>query len=545
MKRLRKQRFGIVAVSAVFIAGCSGTAMGPGGDPVPEVPPAQPRTSSTTAQFTIRWPANRKQIATSRGPRWISPSGASIIVVVNGDAKTAAYVNAPAATGKPSTTTTDVDAPAGRDTFAFTLYDRTQKSAGNPVGNVVGAARVTQKIAPNATNVIKVAVAGVVGAIAITEAPGQPFVAPDSKNGGFDFLGDVPGLFAVTAQDVDGNTLVPQPADLILAPSVTSTAYLKVTRPKPDQDPQNFQVALIQGLPPGQKAAIVATATDAFGNHAENSATVTEASAIYAAYDTVPSRGAAIVLYNGETDERVSLPSGAFAGLGKVPALAYDSRDQELFAGDGTRGLVVAFDPAGKAIAGFKPIRASGIVALAYDPDVQQLYVTARSGVAAYSKAGTPVALSAGAFAQTPSPGPLAFVQPGAVAVGQKNGGGLGLYSESGEYATGSSLPLAAIAGIATDYTAAASFVDVFVVGKPIKAGEANLYQVVPGQGPLTLASLSDPRALAQDPGSKNVYVASGARNQIIPVAYGTWVHRSPIPSPSGYSTPIALAIAY
>jgi hypothetical protein len=546
MNYSQSHRLGILTIIAAMTSGCSGIAANSASSLLPQALQTRLLAHQTRVQFTIHWPADRKQIVTARGAQWISPSGASMVIETNNDAKTATIVNAPPANGKTATTIAKVAVPAGQDTFDFTLYDRTQKSATKPAGNVLGLGTVERKIAAGQADVVKVAVAGVISGITITEAPNQPFVSSNPRSAGYYFLGDVPGIFTATAQDADGNTLVPQPANLRVAASVTSTGFLKVTQPDRRKEPQTFQVNLVQGLPPGQTAAIVATATDTFGDHAENSATITEASAIYVAYDRAPKGAAPVVLYNGGSGIAVNLAAGAFSGVGAASALAYDSVDHELFVGDSGHGVVDAFDSTGKPVSGFKTIHAAGVVGLTYDPHDQELYVAASTGVRAYNKSGSPVTLASGAFGQTASPGPLAFVQPDSIAVGEVNGGALGLYNESGVYATGSSLPLAAVSAIVANASSPSSApATVFVAGTPATPKEQNLFELTPGEGPLALTSVTDPRALAQDPGSGNIYVASGARNELIPITYGTWTHGRPIQSAAGYSTPVTLAITY
>jgi hypothetical protein len=531
---------------AATVAGCS--AAGMHGSPVlPDAfLTAVRKADATNATIFVRWPADRKAVE-RKGPLWISPSTTSIVVEVNGDISMSAIVDAPAATGKPVTTKTTIAVPRGEDTFDFTLYDKKQRSASKPVGNILGSGTVIRTIAANQPNIVKAAVAGVIGGIAVALAPNQSLVVANPITGGFDFIGGQPVTLVATAQDADGNALVPQPADLTLQPSVSSSAYLRVTQPKADRRAHEFVVALTAGRPQGQNVAVIARASDTFGDRVEQSVLISPAAAMYVAFGKAPSHVSKIVLYDAGTAAEVSLSSGAFAGIGSISALAYDSIDQRVLVGDRTNGVVDAFDVGGNAVSGFTPIVASHVNAIAFDSQNHEIYLDGSSGVKAYTTSGAPVSLPSGAFGQTASPGPLAVTQSNSIVVGQSDDGSISAYSASGAYATASSLPLSAVLGIAADASSSTSMTasDVFAIGTPLGSTETSIFDVTPGQGPLAVARIAGAQAVAQDPNTQTVYVASDSSNGLIPLAYGTWRRGRTITAPSGYGDPIAITISY
>jgi hypothetical protein len=268
---------------------------------------------------------------------------------------------------------------------------------------------------------------------------------------------------------------------------------------------------------------------------------------MYVAFESAPHNASKIVLYDGGTGARVTLGSNAFAGIGSVSALGYDSVDQRVLVGDRKNGNVDAFDVAGNVVSGFTPIAISGANSIAFDPQNREIYVDGSAGVTAYTENGKPVSLPSGAFEQTTSPGPLTMTQSNSIVVGQSDGGSLAAYSAAGVYATESSLPLSAILGITADtsYGASGPASDVFAIGTPADGARTTLFDVTPGQGALTIASIADPQAVAQDPNTQILYVASGSSNGLIPLTFATWTRGKIIGAPTGYSNPIAITISY
>jgi hypothetical protein len=253
---------------AVTLYGCGGVGITPSGIASNRLPLAARSMADTKATIVIHWPSDRKEVATERGPRWISPSTSSIVVEVDGNIKISTIIDSPDATGKPAMTKTTIAVPIGQDTFSLTLYDERQQSTSKPVGNVLGSGTVVQAITANKPNVVNAAVAGVIGGIAVTLAPDQQLAVTDPKTGGFDFIGGQPVTLVATAQDADGNALVPQPADLTLQPSVSSTRYLRVTQPGADRRSHQFLVALTGSIPQSQNVAVVAQASAVGTYHA-------------------------------------------------------------------------------------------------------------------------------------------------------------------------------------------------------------------------------------------------------------------------------------
>jgi hypothetical protein len=500
-------------------------------------------TDNATTELTINWPSRSEQ---RRHPLWVSPSAASVVVQIDRDPKEQTIVNAPNVTGGSVRIT--IDAPTGRHTFTFVVYDRRQKTGeAAPIGNVVGRAAVEKDIVRGKKTTIAAKIGGVVGRVEIAAAPGQPFLVADPTNG-FDFVGGNNNRFILTAEDADGYVIIPQPERLALAPSLSSMTYLRVTRPNRTKEPEMFEVGEKQPLPLGKVAGILASATDTFGDVARASAQLRELSGIYVAYSDHPGASSPIVLYDALSRATVALPSTSFAGLGSVAALAYDSIDHRLLVGDTTNGIVEAFDGLGNSVSGYTPIHVADIKAIAYNPVDQEIYVTGASGITTYTSSGTVLPLGPTSFNRTSAPGPMAFVQTNQIAVGESSFGSIDAYNQSGAYLKTSPLLSTAILGLATSYasgspTSAAT--DVFAIATPLMTGDANLFDVTPGNSVKGLAIVVDPRAVAQDPLSNTLYVASGSANEIIPLAYLTWKPGPPIQAPDGYSVPVAMAITY
>ncbi|HTV75326.1 MAG TPA: hypothetical protein VME66_16655 [Candidatus Acidoferrales bacterium] len=533
-------------LAGTMLAGCSGSS--PAETPLlpqPQSAYLAGNPQATEARFTIRWPAVRKYARTQFGRRWISPSTASIVVTIGNATKPSAIANAPKANGKSVTTTTTVAAPAGQDTFVFTSYDRKQAPGSEPRGNVVGYATLVQRIIPNQVNNLKVSVGGVVGNVAIVEAPNQPFLKYTPKSGAYDFVTISAAEFVVTAEDADGNAIVPQPADIALAPSVSSTAYLSVKRPDPKK-PQLFAVTTGVNIPYGQTAQIVASASDNFGDQAESSAALTVSSALCVAYDAYPKDEAPIVFYSTGSRKIIALPGSPFPGIGRVSALAFDSLDKHVLVGDGAKGTVYAFTPTGERVSAFATIRAPGVRAIVYDPHNQKIYVDGAFGIRAYSADGKQASLPVGAFGHTTSPGPAAYVESNLIAVGEGMGSDVDAYDESGTYQSTSTLPVTGVHAIATDLVSSGSTTpsDVFVAGFHAN-GKASLFDVTPGQGPLVLAPIGDAEAIAQDPNTQNTYVARGSSDDLLPLTYATQTPGRPIAAASGYSHPVAITVLF
>ena len=153
----------------------------------------------------------------------------------------------------------------------------------------------------------------------------------------------------------------------------------------------------------------------------------------------------------------MALSSSAFPGVGSVSALAYDFRNHRLLVADATNRLIAAFNGAGDAVPDFAPIPMSSSIAIAYDDSDKKIYVNGDAngvfGISAYNSSGAPRTLALQAFKQTTSPGPLAFVvSSGDIVVGQRNGGSIGEYSDSGHYEISSSLNMSGISGLASNY---------------------------------------------------------------------------------------------
>ena len=542
----------VASALGIAMSGCSTAHSISGFSSLPLATISRAAARDAVAQFTIRWPSDRTQVLTAHGPLWISPSAASLAIEINDAVIPSIIVNAPKPVGESRSTTVRVKAPLGSDRFAMTLYDRKQKDgAALPVGNLVGEATVRENIVGAKVNEIKAIVTGVVGRIGIEPTPNEPFVTADGSTAGFDLVGDAPEQFTLTAEDNDGNVIVPQPRKFML--KAVSSAYLKVTQPSV-LNGQTFLVSVVSPLPTGVTTGLEASVADAWGT-AQTSVAVSETHAIYVGYSGVPTGLLSLVAYDGSKRTQVPLPSSAFAGLGSVSALAYDYTHHHLVIGDSTNGFVRAYDGAGNAVASFTPIRVTAIKAVAYDSINQMIYVNGDVdgviGIFAYSSAGVPIPLQQPAFKGVNPSGPLAIVaSSGAIVIGQSaGGGGFGSFTASGALTSSSSIPVTGILGLATDYLTAGSGsagpMDVFAIGMPTTGGFGNLFDITPGvAAPLELAALDDPRAIAQDPVSGDLYVAN-ASGSVVPLGYLSWTPGRAIRAVPGFLDPTALAIAY
>ena len=446
----------------------------------------------------------------------------------------------------------NIESPLGPDTFTLLLYDQKQKSGeALPVGNLVGEAEVAHTILPNRVNTVRASIAGVVSQVEISTALDEAFVTADRQIDQFDLIGQVPAEFRVTAEDMDGNVIVPQPKTLNLR--ALSPNYLRVTRLHFAKSLQRFLVTPLSTLPTGSTVGLEASATDAWGDAAQTSVAVTESPAIYVAYAGVPNGSTPIVVYSAKSGASLRLRSEAFAGLGSISALAYDYADRRLLVGDTTNGAVSAFDGAGSKASGFRPIQVLDTKAIAYDNANSNIYVNGNVdgvlGISAYSNTGAPITLEQPAFRGINPGGPLASIaSSGELVEGQSAGGGaVGEFSATGAPESTLSVPVSEILGLATDYVSSGSGsngrMDVFVIGTPRAGGFANLFDAIPGTSLVELAALNDPRAIAQDPNSADLYVASGATGDVIPLTYLSWSRGTPIRAAAGYSNPTAIVI--
>lgn len=571
VRRFTSQRRAFVCGGiAALLAGCAGGSMSRMLPTASEAQPAlEARQAATTqatgkVEFTIRWPQKKTRIVTSRGPRFISPSTASVVIEVDPPGGSTTFANAPGKGGSSSITLT---APEGRDSFVLTLYDQPQKARERmPAGNPLGTATVSKMIVAGKTNILNATIAGIVANVTIAPQPHQPFVEPTA--GGYIIAGDSPQKFVVTAVDADGNVIVPQPTVSLKAPSAggqtpnLTANYLAVKRVSKNvfavnatswNDPRGLIPLSLDG-----------SAQDANGNSASASIGVTLTSAIYIGYANAGSSGAPIAVYDG-SGRPLPLPSGAFAGTVDPTGLAYDSVKHRLIVADSGVGTLLAYDAQGNIDRSFAPLRPLGLISVIFDSNNALLYSLGSQGgttqVNAYQLNGTYVQLLYNYMFNTNAGSAIGFlnwpgipnVVPGdtRIALGSSTSGNVDIYSEDGTYQNTASVPLAATTGL-TGFPLLSDMVA--VIGKPqTPSGPDFFMQFFEFGNPQVSLSIADPRAIAFDFNTDNLLVASGSGNTILPIstsdASGLAASvGSPIittPASSGLSVPQALGVSY
>jgi hypothetical protein len=359
-----------------------------------------PRNANAAARvpvsFTMRWPAHTtsttraRHASSRRGPSFVSPSTAGVIIEVNPDATAAGpvtFANAPAGGG---TSTIAIDAPPGPDVFVISLYDQPQTAGEtSAAGNELGRVRVAQTIVANTTNTLSATVIGTVAAIRIGPLPNQSNVVPvpSASPAAFELVGRAPATFAVAPLDAAGNVIVQPdaPPAIALAPNIRSTGTLSVTPVSGTTD--RFTVQALAPNTTTYPTALVATASDANGSLATSSAIVDVTSAVYVAY---ANGGAPAVARFDPHGTVLPLPAGAFAGLSDPVALAYDADDRTIFVADAGLGKVLAFDESGAPLASFAPPSVPGANGVAYDPHDGDVYASGSAGVTVFAPDGGP-----------------------------------------------------------------------------------------------------------------------------------------------------------
>src|SRR5262249_26445508 len=147
-------------VAAATLAACGGNAST---GVIPKSDPAA-KTKLVSATFSMHWPSAQAQMSTRRSPKFISPSTKSVVIKVNDDSTLTTISNAPSTSG--GTTTINVLAPVGSDTFVVSLYDQPQTAGEtSPVGKALGQVEVAQTIVAGNANAINATVDGIVSSI--------------------------------------------------------------------------------------------------------------------------------------------------------------------------------------------------------------------------------------------------------------------------------------------------------------------------------------------------------------------------------------------
>lgn len=515
----------------------------------------------------MHWPNHRVRVGTRQRPKWISPSTASLIVIVNGDPRYTTIANAPK---RGSVSNIRIAAPPGPDSFNIVLYDARQKPGESyPQGSAVGQAIVSKTIAEGKKNAVKATIEGIPSVVDAAPARNQPFVRANGS-GGYYLIGNAPSEFVLTAKDADANVIVPQPA-VRLRVRGRNAAYYTVS-----DDPSNAQGFFVRPIAPeaGRTAQLNLTAQDDNGDRADSLLPVAQLSAFYVLYADAPGGGPGVAAYDS-TGKLLSLPSGSFSGLSDPRALAYDSDRSRVYVADhGYRGGAVrGFDALGNPLGGAWPLMLPGAIGLAYDAGNGLLYASsysvnilgqATNGAAALeanggasSLAGSSLNTAGGAVAILPSE---QYSFPYVAITNTKKTHAsdplVRLYTEDFGTAIETST-----AGIQTDFTGvidAAGVVtidqpEIVACGTPASGGADVEMQDRFGT---VISSINVPgcQGVAFDPNSSETYVTSATSNQIVAIkmSFGSETLASvdpertiSTPPSSGFSNPLRLAIVY
>jgi len=187
MKRPIGLRAGIPIIAlAALVAACSG-----GGSGTHATVPGSGAGASVAGKAVLTIP-NRTASSAKRTPKFVSASAVSVAVSINGgtptytDVSTSSTACTSSASGR--TCTIPLNAPAGSDTFTFSLYDQA-----NGAGNLLGTGSVSQTVG-NSAFTLAVSIGGVVASLVIT----VPVID----------YGPTSVPVTATAKDADGNTII-------------------------------------------------------------------------------------------------------------------------------------------------------------------------------------------------------------------------------------------------------------------------------------------------------------------------------------------------
>jgi hypothetical protein len=260
------------AVVLLALTACSGRGALPG---VPSVPPPELASDRATVDFTIAVPL---RISGKRGPHYVPPSMKSARIVLG--TKTVAVLNltpvSSGCKGSPVSCSVKFSAPAGKDAFTVTLYDRT-----NGKGKALSKGSVVAKIVKGKTNRVKVVCGGVVASLTLDLAVTAP-----APNGASQTI-----ALALGALDADGNTIIP-PGNYHNGPIVVT-----------DSDTSHTQLQAGSGAP-GSAVDVAAPGTSLAGIYdgspaltsATLTATMPKASTVAAASAQLTPAGAAVTI---------------------------------------------------------------------------------------------------------------------------------------------------------------------------------------------------------------------------------------------------------
>jgi hypothetical protein len=237
-------------VSLSVVTACSG---GGGGTVAPAAPVAAVPSGAGQAALTIVVPAaGSKPSATSRAPRYVSPSSAALQIAVNADAPTT-YGLTPQSPGCAVqagnvTCTFMIAAPSGSNTIALTLVDG--------VGKVLSRNVVTASLVAGAVTPLGVTLAAVPASVIVVPGAGS---AVDGTAPPYRAAGLFPQAIQVEALDADGNVIIGPGAPAVTNVSVTSGGAYATVAPAGTTDPSAYRLTPVDGTAGGKTVGVSAT----------------------------------------------------------------------------------------------------------------------------------------------------------------------------------------------------------------------------------------------------------------------------------------------
>ena len=362
-------------VFSLLVAGCGGGAQNQ------SIP--QAKASHTSTQFTIKW-SSAAQAATVRKPQFISPSAQSIRVdtAPAGSTDLSQRVTTIVNNTGSATSTVNIDAPIGNDTFTFNVYDQQ-----NAQGINIGGGSVTQTIAAGTTNAVKATLDGYLAAITISSSDAR-LVKTTGLAGGlpiYAIVGASPITFTISPLDADGNVI------LSGAPTITgasdSTAF---TVAPVSGSTNNFTIQAVGPMPVGGAARMTFSAPGATRTFSATYSLL-QLGLIYATGGTGSNAG----VFAYDTTGKPIPVTGLFPGLQTPIGIAYDGVNQRLYVADSGTSTVHAYDLNGNAATGWTAPNVAQMTGIAYSASANHVFVTSNVGTGAvfvFDKSGAPVA---------------------------------------------------------------------------------------------------------------------------------------------------------
>ena len=203
----------LVAIGA-FLSGCSGSGVAPQTTPATgNATNTNPQSAQGRVAIHVKITSSSGSLSNARSAQFVSPSTNGVLVQVytSPEASNPTPIGTSATDVSPGSTacggatgtrtcTIYIPAPAGTDDFVFTSYDQapivgTTTFASN--ANILSIGRVTQTITLAATNVVNVALGGVIANLTVA-----PFSTSVIAGAAANYT------LAITASDADGNAII-------------------------------------------------------------------------------------------------------------------------------------------------------------------------------------------------------------------------------------------------------------------------------------------------------------------------------------------------